>query len=83
MKKPNYTWTKDGLFLDGKQVLVIMPANCSKRFVQECGRMLAEKLNDNIRCGCHMDPGTYCNQYDKGRCKYVENHLDNRGEGIQ
>jgi len=27
------------------------------------------QADEELRCGCHMDPGAYCDFYEKGRCK--------------
>lgn len=28
-----------------------------------------DEADAELRCGCHMDPGAYCEFYEKGRCK--------------
>lgn len=41
-----YTYKRGGLYdQDGRQLLVLVPSNCSQRFRDEAGKLLAAQLN--------------------------------------
>lgn len=41
-----YRWTRDGMVDEtGKQILVLLPVNCTKRFLAMAGKEMVNKLN--------------------------------------
>lgn len=58
------------LFFGEHAIAMINNAWLADRIREKIDSQQAIEADVDLRCGCHMDPGTYCNQYEKGRCKY-------------